>query len=310
MSEQAEHRLSTSAVAKALHLPLQQLFATLRDYGWIRKVEDGWLLTAKGEFEGGEYVHSRRYGRYIVWPATVVDHPLLRGLEENRHWNSLQLARQYGIGVREVMRLLGEAGLLQRDFNGWRLTAAGERLGGVAVEQDGDADILWPAAAFESPLFSDQLARGRDLYLQGRLQAPEAQQPDGHSEPPTDDAPQQGELLPLPGDSWQGLDGHACGSHGEWAICNWLYLAGVAHACRRALPADAPGSADFYLPRHHLFIEFSGDEREPGLLRAVLTRLDIYRERHLPHLEVRPEHLPQLDEFLTRELTRLGVELL
>lgn len=309
MSDNGDHRLSTSAVAKALHLPLQQLFITLRDYGWIRKAEDGWLLTAKGEFEGGEYVHSRRYGRYIVWPATIVDHQLLRGLEENRHWSGLQLARQYGIGVREVMRLLGEAGLLQRGFNGWRLTAAGERLGGVAVEHDGVTDILWPAAALESPLFAEQLGRGRQFYLEGR-QLCLADHRDEMASADDEQAPRQGELLAPPADGWQGLDGHACGSCGEWAICNWLYLAGVAHACRRALPADAPGSADFYLPRYHLFIEFSGDEREPGLLRTLLTRLDIYRERHLPHLEVRPEHLPHLDDFLTRELTRLGVELL
>lgn len=289
--DQGEHRLSTSALAKALHLPLQQLFITLRDYGWIRKGDDGWLLTAKGEFEGGEYIHSKRYGRYIVWPAAVAEHPLLRGLEENRHWNSLQLARRHGIGVREVMRLLGELGLISRSFNGWALTAAGEKEGGVQVEHDGVVDIQWPTAALESEAVQRQLSAGRSLYVA---------EEDEHS---------QGDLL-AQADGWCGLDGHRCDTRGEWAICNWLYLAGVVHACRRALPVGAPGTADFYLPRTHLFIEFVGDEREPGSLSALLTRLEIYREQQLAHVEVRAEHLPHLDEYLTRELTRLGVELL
>ena len=71
MKDSEQHKLSTSALAKLLDIPLQQLFGTLRDCGWIRKVDDGWVLTAKGEFEGGEYIHSRRYGRYIVWPDAI-----------------------------------------------------------------------------------------------------------------------------------------------------------------------------------------------------------------------------------------------
>jgi hypothetical protein len=93
MNDSVQQKLSTSALAKTLDIPLQQLFGTLRDCGWIRKVEDGWVLTAKGEFEGGEYIHSKRYGRYIVWPETLLEHQLLRGIESNRLLNSAQIAR-------------------------------------------------------------------------------------------------------------------------------------------------------------------------------------------------------------------------
>lgn len=284
-----EHKLSTSAVAKAMQLSLQQLFTTLRDYGWIRKADDGWVLTTKGEFEGGEYIHSKRYGRYIVWPDRVLEHPLLRGLEDNRLWGSAQIARQYGINAREVLRLFGELGLLTRSYNGWALTRQGEQLGGVVVEHDGIPDIQWPAAGLESPFVKAQLEYGHQQYLQ----ADESDQPS----------------LLQGAEKWTGLDGHRLDSRGEWMICNWLYLAGVAHGCRRALPHDAPGCADFWLPGGHVHIEFNGDERDAGSLATVLGRLEHYREHQLAHIEVLPAHLNHLDEYLNRELQRLGVSL-
>ena len=52
MSAESE-RLSTTALARKLAIPAQQLFATLKDYGWIERQHDSWVLTPKGEFEGG-----------------------------------------------------------------------------------------------------------------------------------------------------------------------------------------------------------------------------------------------------------------
>ena len=63
--------LSTSALARKLEIPAQQLFATLKDYGWIQRQGEGWLLTPKGEFEGGQYRQSKRFGRYVVWPESL-----------------------------------------------------------------------------------------------------------------------------------------------------------------------------------------------------------------------------------------------
>ena len=73
-------KVSTSALAKLGEIPVQQLFSVLKDYTWIRKTDDGWALTAKGEFEGGSYVNSKRYGRYIVWPTSLLDHPLFQAI--------------------------------------------------------------------------------------------------------------------------------------------------------------------------------------------------------------------------------------
>jgi hypothetical protein len=284
-------KLSTSALAKALALPAQQLFVTLRDYGWIRKVDDGWLLTPKGEFEGGEYVHSRRYGRYIVWPETLLEHALLRGLEGNRFLTAAQIARKYGIHARSVRRLLGELGLLRRDFNGWALTRRGEQLGGIDIEGEGDDAVHWPEALLENELVAAQLEYGRQLHAAGGEQQPD---------------------LLEPVNEFRGLDGHCVHTRGEWLICDWLYLAGIAHACGRQLPlADAPGQrADFWLPEAQLYIECTGDERDGTALGASLERLDLYRRLQWPFIEVHAEQLIELDDYLTLQLQQLGVRVL
>ena len=287
MSAADSQKLSTSALAKALHIPLQQLFVTLRDYGWIRKVDDGWLLTAKGEFEGGEYVHSRRYGRYIVWPESVLEHALLRGIESNRLLGAAQIARKYSISAREVRRLLGELGLLRRDFNGWELTRRGEQLGGFhSAGELGEAEIQWPEALLEDETVIAQLEYGQRLYTEG-------------VEP-------QADLLDAVND-FRSLDGHHLHTRGEWLICNWLYLAGVAHACHRRLPVPQEIYADFYLPEAHLYLECSGNEADGAALSGSLERLEIYRQQQWPFIEVHVDQLVDLDDYLTRQLRGFGV---
>ena len=294
MNDSEQHKLSTSALAKALDIPLQQLFGTLRDCGWIRKLDDGWALTAKGEFEGGEYVHSKRYGRYIVWPEVLLEHQLLRGIESNRLLNSAQIARKYQIGAREVRRLLGDLGLLTRTFNGWQLTREGERLGGVSVDSD-HGDITWPETLLENTIVNAQLAYLQNVYAQ------QARGADAH----------EGDLLDAISE-FETRDGHRFRSRNEALVCDWLYFAGIAHACGHRLPlADTQDQrADFWLPAAHVYIEVGGDEREAGAIAATLRRIEIYRRQQWRFVEVRPEHFEHLDDFLTRALGEFGVRIL
>jgi hypothetical protein len=105
--ELEESRLSTTALARKLNIPAQQLFATLRDYGWIERAGESWLLTPKGEYEGGNYQQSRRYGRYIVWPEGLVHHPLLAAIESNQRINAASMRRYYPrLHARQINRAL------------------------------------------------------------------------------------------------------------------------------------------------------------------------------------------------------------
>lgn len=291
------HKLSTSALAKALDIPLQQLFGTLRDCGWIRKVEDGWVLTAKGEFEGGEYVHSKRYGRYIVWPEALLEHQLLRGIESNRLLNSAQLARKFQISAREVRRLLGDIGLLRRTFNGWELTREGERLGGVSIDSD-NGDITWPESLLENDLVVAQFEYLQRAYQAG--ESPEAESPEadlfsGISE-------------------FEARDGHRFHSRNAMLVCDWLYFAGVAHACHHKLPlaqiSFQEQRADFWLPATQVYVEVGGDEKAAADISAAMQRIELYRRHQWQFVEVRTEHFEHLDDYLTRALREFGVHIL
>ena len=283
-----QQKLSTSALAKTLDIPLQQLFGTLRDCGWIRKVDDGWVLTAKGEFEGGEYVHSKRYGRYIVWPEALIEHQLLRGIESNRLLNSTQIARKYQISAREVRRLLGDIGLLRRTFNGWELTRDGERVGGVNIDSD-SGDITWPES-----LLDNDIVRAQFEYLQRAHQTSDVREAD---------------LLDAISE-FDARDGHRFHSRNELLVCDWLYFAGVAHSCHYRLPLAQEYRADFWLPAAQVYIEVGGDEKDAAAIAAAMQRIELYRKHQWHFVEVRAEHFEHLDDYLTRALREFGVHIL
>ena len=54
--------MSTTALAKHFDIPSQSLFNFLTEKSWIEKIDKNWRLTGKGEFEGGEYIQSQKFG--------------------------------------------------------------------------------------------------------------------------------------------------------------------------------------------------------------------------------------------------------
>ncbi len=285
-------KLSTSALAKVLDVPSQQLFATLKDYGWIRKLEEGWALSSKGEFEGGEYVHSKRYGRYIVWPEELATHPLLLALEDNRHISATAIGKVAGLNAREVNRILAELGWIKHGFQGWELTAMGEQFGGIQLENDssGTFYVVWPQDIQNNKALGKQLEYSAEVYA-----TPEALADDMFAS--------QSE--------YRGLDGHQHSSRAHLQICHWLYMAGIAHACQRELPfmaGDNPQSlmADFYLPVHQLYIE-CWDDAGGSSLAQRMQRKDIYQQQGCAVIDIEKEDLQQLDEVLTRQFRKQGI---
>ena len=287
------HKLSTSALAKALQVPSSQLFGTLKDYGWIKKEGDGWTLSGKGEFEGGEYVHSKRYGRYIVWPFELTEHPLLQALEDTRYITATSLGKSCGLNAREVNRVMAELGWIKHGFQGWELTASGEQIGGTQLENEssGTFYVVWPQTLLQHAIFSGALAESARLF--------------GGADKTTkivDDlfATDPAEL------GYGTLDGHRHSSESRAQICHWLYLAGLAHACQRRLPLEQEYVADFYIPAHQLYIE-CWDQHSGAGLTAQLQRKEIYKQQGLDVIDVESADLARLDEVLTRAFRKRGV---
>jgi hypothetical protein len=292
--EQEEGRLSTTALARKLNIPTQQLFATLRDYGWIERAGNSWVLTAKGEFEGGDYQQSRRYGRYIVWPPGLDHHPLLGAIESNQRINAASMRRYYPrLHARQINRALAELGFQRHSIIGWELTDRGKALGGQQEESknSGAFYVTWPHEMIDNPVIHRELTRQSD-------QGMPAVDSDDNTEP---------DLFAGAAASCQGIDGHSLGSPLETGVCDWLYLAQLAHAYHRALPVEEEVLADFYVPEGNVYID-CWDVDVPALaLSAKLRKRELYQTLNLRHIEINAADIERLDEVLGRGLLAFGV---
>ena len=290
---QEESRLSTSALARKLNIPAQQLFTTLKDYGWIERAGESWVLTSKGEFEGGNYQQSRRYGRYIVWPPSLDHHPLLSAIESNQRINAASMRRYYPrLHARQINRALAELGLQRHSIIGWELTERGKALGGLQEESQnsGAFYVTWPHEIIDNPVIHRELTRQSDQ---------------GHPTASNDE--DEPDLFAGGAVRCIGIDGHSLESPLETRVCDWLYLAQLAHAYQRALPTEELLMADFYIPEGNVYID-CWEENIPALaLSAKLHKRDLYQTLKLRHIEINAADIERLDEVLGRGLLAFGI---
>jgi hypothetical protein len=296
-----DNKLSTSALARKLEIPAQQLFATLKDYGWIERQDDGWTLTNKGEFEGGSYQNSRRFGRYIVWPETLQQHPLVQAIESNQRITAAGMRRYYTrLHPRQINRALAELGLQQHSILGWELTEHGKRLGGQQEESDntGAYYVTWPHEIIDHPVVHRELG----------IQSGDSQTPTGEGE-----GLEGGESKLFSGQARQyvqkldGVDGHVLTTALEKKVCDWLYMAQLVHAFQRALPTEELVFADFYIPAGNVYIDCWDDDVPAEKLSDKLLKRELYREHDLRQIEINAADAERLDEVLGRGLHAFGI---
>jgi hypothetical protein len=291
-----EDKLSTTALARKLNLPVQQLFAILKDYGWIQRTNDSWSLTPKGEFEGGSYHASRRYGSYIVWPETLIQHPLLLAIESNQRITAASMCRYYPrLHARQINRALAELGMQHHSILGWELTALGKSLGGLQEESNssGAFYVTWPHELVDNPVIH------RELSLQSGQFTPEIASGDAERD--------LFEASNTAVDPCRGVDGHNLQTPLQTRVCNWLYLAQLAHAYRRALPVEELVYADFYVPIGSVYIDCWEEELPAGGMSGKFRKREIYRGLNLNSLEINSGDGDRLDEVLGRGLLSFGI---
>ncbi|WOJ94188.1 hypothetical protein R0135_03230 [Congregibacter variabilis] len=318
MTGSDDNRLSTSALAKRLKLPIQQLFVTLRDYGWIDRRGKSWALTGKGELQGGSYQESQRFGRYIVWPDSLLEHPLLSAIETNQRITPGGMRRYYPhLGVRQINRNFAELGMLSITRRGLELTSLGEHFGG-RQEHDEDNGLLlisWPHEIVDNPVIHRELNR---LVSDGfSSESPIATAASTDPKPDLDSgaiapdlfATPANEPLQVPRETVHarcGLDGHAVDSLLQLRVCDWLYEAQLAHARDRSLPVEEPLTADFYVPAVGLYIEcWERDVPTSALSRRLRTR-EVCRELKLAYQEIAATDIERVDDLLTKRVAELS----
>lgn len=295
--DQDDNKLSTSALARKLNIPTQQLFATLKDYGWIQRAGESWSLTPKGEFEGGTYRNSRRFGRYIVWPEALDHHPLISAIESNQRITATTMVRYYPrLHARQINRALAEIGLQHHSILGWELTELGKTLGGQQEESEnsGAFYVTWPHEVIDHPVVHRELTRQSDQVRPPQID-------DGEVAPDLFATPEEQQS------EYRGVDGHPLQSALEARVCNWLYLAQLVHAYQRALPTEELVLADFYLPAGNVYIDCWDDDVPAQSLTGKLHKRELYKEMGLRNIEINAADAERLDEVLGRGLLAFGI---
>ena len=296
---EAEVWLSGTALARRLNIPTREVFRLLAEHGWIERTGEHWRLTGRGEFEGGRYQSNERYGTWIVWPETVLQHRLFAADPDHALLTSAMLGERFGLTARQTSLLLNELGWMRRAVKGWEITPRGKALGGVQDEypDSGVPFVRWPAALLKNPVLLQNLRVVQALEHVG-----EPHEGDLFADP-------EAELRVDPGgqDAHRALDGHVLQTKAHLMICHWLYMSGIVHAAGRRLPVEGEYRCDFYLPSLQLYIEYWGDETAPGQLSAKLAKRGVYERNGLALLELDAEDLPRLDEVLPRKLLKYGL---
>jgi len=277
---------SRSALAEKLKLSLKELTQLMIDAGWIRQEGKEWILTSKGEFEGGIYRQSKKYGQYIAWPERIQQHSVIVGID-NQLLSASAIAKQYALSGRLFNRLLAEMGWLQAFAKGWQVSEQGRQMGGQQ-HQDNDSGIpyvMWPRQITEQPVFANTLAQ----YLA---------------------VPEQ--LITTTIEQcthYRTLDGHYVLSVAELTIANWLYVVGIHYAYRRTLcvATDESVIANFYLPAHHVYLDYWAEHLNPTQLTQQLQRRDIYQQYQLQSIEIPADKLTDLDHYLSKALLGFGI---
>lgn len=284
--------MSTSALARQLGLPNRELFKLLADMGWMKHSDEGWLLTAKGEFEGGQYVHSERYGRYITWPESILEHTGFQNASGDMVISASSVGNSFGVSGRYMNHVLHELGWIKPGIKGWRITEAGTALSGLEIEDEETCIpyVKWPPELIKNNVLHQALANS---YGKLSDEIPAADDNDlfaSQASQPT-----------------SGIDGHSFSQPALSAICNWLYYAGLTHACGRGVPGSDSHCADFYLPGGNVYIEYWGEQGNSASLSAKLAKKAYIEQQQLPLIELQKEDIAHLDDVLPRALIRHGI---
>ena len=298
----ASEYLSTSALARELDVPSNELFSKLSGMGWIDRKGDKWVLTDLGRSKGGQTRTNPKFGEFIVWPEDV---DLTNASSKGRYLNATAIGKHFDLSSRRLNLILAELGWIEKSVAGWTITKVGRSLGGRQLEHDsGSTYVNWPPQILENKRLLDVVA------------------PEEEKEAPFEPVPIQAPTNGSNGSTnfrekfeakLRTQDGHMVRSRAEVIIDNWLYQYGVVHAYERRLPIEEECYCDFYIPNgpgrpRGVYIEFWGLEEDPKYLERKKRKLEIYRQNELHLIELVGADVDNIDDVLPRKLLQFQIK--
>ena len=144
--------LSTSALANEHDTQSTELFEKFKNFGWIIKKNDKWVLTELGKQKGGQMKSTAKYGDYVVWPENISFNDQQQTKVKPKLLNTTALGQCFNISSKRLNLLLNELGWIEKTIAGWGLTKLGTSIGGKQFEHEtsGNSYVLWPNSVMDN----------------------------------------------------------------------------------------------------------------------------------------------------------------
>ncbi|HEX9897397.1 MAG TPA: hypothetical protein VGA85_07050 [Dehalococcoidales bacterium] len=293
--------LSTSNLAKQLKMSTKAMFQLLVDTGLISRNGDTWDLTPIGESKGGTYRQHKEYGRYIVWPPSILSElDDSQGKQGQNLITATSIGEFHKISANRINSILSELGWIKRDtaINGWQVTDFGKKVGGVqsTFKNTGVPYVRWPQNILENKALITSIDEAKGdvtTVTQNQVETTITNDTDIRNNY------QKPEL--------RTQDGHYVRSKAEVLIDNWLYVSKIVHAYERKVPnIDEDILCDFYIPTGKVFIEYWGLDDEKYLAKKK-WKLDIYKKNNINLIELTEKDVSNLDDKLAAKLRKFHV---
>lgn len=214
--------------------------------------------------------------------------------------NATALGNHFELNAKQINRVLLELGWIEKEVNGWKPTILGEKLKAQRqLFQKKTAFVVWHPDICKSRILQNAVREFLAVEVAPAvnatvtpMQEEAADKTEGFREkfPPTIRA----------------SDGHMVRSRAEAMIDAFFYEHRIVHSYERLVPVEDVMYCDFYLPDFDLYIEFWGMESNPKYKARKTKKIEIYRQNGLKLLEVKDEHINNLDDFLTAQLVKFG----
>ncbi len=230
----------------------------------------------------------------------VVPPPTLPQEENNSALTSTRLGEHFKLSAKQINRVLLELGWIEKEGNGWKPSAQGEKLKAEKIlYQKKIPFVVWHPDICKSRILQNAIS---DL-LSIEVETPPITQPSPIQEEAADKTDGFRDKFPP---TIRASDGHMVRSRAEAMIDAWLYENRIVHAYERLVRVEQKMYCDFYLPELDLYIEFWGMESNPKYKARKEVKLDTYRKNGLNLIEIKDSHIDNLDDYLMSQLVKFG----
>lgn len=212
------------------------------------------------------------------------------------------LGEYFKIEAKQINRVLAELSWIERDGEqGWKPTALGEKLKARknVYFKNNVPYVVWHPDICKSRI----LQKAVEEFLSVELSPLEPEKSASMNVDADDKAESFRDKFPP---AIRAMDGHMVRSRGEAMIDDRLYGLRIVHAYERMVPIEEDMYCDFHLPEYNLYVEFWGMESNPKYKARKEKKLELYRQNGLQLIEVKDEHIDNLEDYLIGQLVKFG----